>query len=145
MVDAIIDSIRTWLKEENIQYNIREDNESDYHLQFWISRGLQLDVVVKGDKLMVSASIQFSNASVNIFRTESSRFHKLDLELHQQIPRFTFLYADINNTQLVGVKIFKDIWAESLTKTSFFDAPPAVEHSYYIVAVNERELTTLNR
>ena len=69
---------------------------------------------------MVSASIQFSNASVNIFRTESSRFHKLDLELHQQIPRFTFLYADINNTQLVGVKIFKDIWAESLTKTSIF-------------------------
>ena len=47
MVDAIIDSIRTGLKEENIQYNIREDNESDYHLQFWISRGLQLDVVRK--------------------------------------------------------------------------------------------------
>jgi len=43
----------------------------------------------------------------------------LDSLLHQQTANFVFLYSNDELTNLVGVRIFKDIWADSLTKTSF--------------------------
>ena len=50
-----------------------------------------------------------------------------------------FLYSNDELTNLVGVRIFKDIWADSLTKTSFFDTIVAVQHSIYLVMIKERE------
>ena len=68
---------------------------------------------------------------------------ELDLLLRQQTPNFIFLYSNDDNTNLVGVRIFKDIWNDSLTKTSFYDAIVAVQHSIYMVKIKEREWAKL--
>jgi hypothetical protein len=143
MIDGVRDNIRNWLESENIQYNTVQDVENDYHLHFWFSRGLQLDLVLNNDKITISIVKSFSPTTLSVFRTNQHHFNKLDLELHRQNARFSFLYTDTTNRQLAGFRIFKDIWGESLTKTSFFDAAAIVEHSYYIVEINERELATM--
>jgi hypothetical protein len=53
------------------------------------------------------------------------------------------LYSNDELTNLAGVRIFKDIWSDSLTKTSFFDTIIAVQHSIYIVKIKEREWAKL--
>ena len=53
------------------------------------------------------------------------------------------MYSNDDNINLVGVRIFKDIWNDSLTKTSFYDAIVAVQHSIYIVKIKEREWAKL--
>ena len=68
---------------------------------------------------------------------------ELDILLHQQIPNFVFLYSNDELTNLVGVRIFKDIWNDSLTKTSCFVTIVAVQHSVYIVKIKEREWAKL--
>lgn len=144
MVNGARDSIRNWLEEESIQYNLVEDSQNDYHLKFWFSRGLQLHTIFKNHKITVSIDRQFSHAMINSFTTQKPHSHKLDLELHMQNARFVLLHADQANTQLFGMRIFKDIWDDSLTRTSFFDTAATVEHSYYIVEINERELARIN-
>ena len=65
MFNEARDNVGTWLEEENIQQNVVQDNDNDYHLRFWYSRGLQLDTVFKNDKIIISVTKQFSPAIIN--------------------------------------------------------------------------------
>lgn len=144
MINSTRDKIRNWLEEENIQYNVVDDNQSDYHLKFWFSQKVQLHAILKNHRTTVSIDRQFSRTMIHRFSTQQHHWHKLDLELHMQNARFVLLFGDQSNRQLFGVRIFRDIWDDSLTMTSFFDAAMAVEHSFYVVEINERELSTIN-
>lgn len=138
------DKIKTWLKDEDVHYNRIEDNSTDLHITLWFSKEIRLEAIVWNDKLTISSNvIYFSEDIKNLLLVNENYRDELDLLLHQKIPNFVFLYSNDELTNLVGVRIFKDIWADSLTKTSFFDTIVAVQHSVYIVKIKEREWAKL--
>jgi hypothetical protein len=141
---TMADKIKTWLKDEDVHYNKIEDNSTDLHITLWFSKEIRLEAIVWNDKLTISSNvIYFSEDIKNLLLVNENYRDELDLLLHQQIPNFIFLYSNDELTNLVGVRIFKDIWADSLTKTSFFDTIVAVQHSVYIVKIKEREWAKL--
>jgi hypothetical protein len=141
---SIINNIHTWLKDEDIHYNKLEDNTTDVHLTFWFNKEIRLEAIIWNDKLTISSNMMyFSDNIKNLLQVNENNRDELDLLLRQQIPNFIFLYSNDDDTNLVGVRIFKDIWNDSLTKTSFFDAIVAVQHSIYIVKIKEREWAKL--
>ncbi|HKO41145.1 MAG TPA: DUF2299 family protein [Nitrososphaeraceae archaeon] len=136
--------IKTWLKDEDVHYNKIEDNSTDLHITFWFSKDIRLEAIVWNDKLTISSNIMyFSEDLKNLLLVNESYCDELDLLLHQQVANFVFLYSNDELTNLAGVRIFKDIWSDSLTKTSFFDTIVAVQHSIYIVKIKEREWAKL--
>ena len=138
------DKIKTWLKDEDVHYNKIEDNSTDLHITLWFSKDIRLEAIVWYDKLTISSNvIYFSEDIKNLLLVHENYRDELDILLHQQIPNFVFLYSNDELTNLVGVRIFKDIWNDSLTKTSFFDTIVAVQHSVYIVKIKEREWAKL--
>jgi hypothetical protein len=138
------DKIKTWLKDEDVHYNKIEDNSTDLHITLWFSKDIRLEAIVWYDKLTISSNvIYFSEDIKNLLLVHENYRDELDILLHQQIPNFVFLYSNDELTNLVGVRIFKDIWNDSLTKTSFFETIVAVQHSVYIVKIKERELARL--
>ena len=138
------DKIKTWLKDEDVHYNRIEDNSTDLHITLWFSKDIRLEAIVWYDKLTISSNvIYFSEYIKNLFLVHENYRDELDILLHQQIPNFVFLYSNDELTNLVGVRIFKDIWDDSLTKTSFFETIVAVQHSVYIVKIKERECAKL--
>ena len=138
------DKIKTWLKDEDVHYNKIEDNSTDLHITFWFSKDIRLEAIVWNDKLTISSNVMyFSEDLKNLLLVNESYCDELDLLLHQQVPNFVFLYSNDELTNLAGVRIFKDIWSDSLTKTSFFDTIVAVQHSIYIVKIKEREWAKL--
>ena len=138
------DKIKTWLKDEDVHYNKIEDNSTDLHITLWFSKDIRLEAIVWNDKLTISSNVMyFSEDLKNLLLVNESYCDELDLLLHQQVPNFVFLYSNDELTNLVGVRIFKDIWSDSLTKTSFFDTIVAVQHSIYIVKIKEREWAKL--
>ena len=142
--NSIIDKIRTWLREEDIQENKIDDNKNELHITFWHSKDIKLECIVNTDKLTISSSSMiFSDNSKNLFLVNESSRDELDLLLHQQVANFVFLYRNDDLTDLVGIRIFKDIFSESLTKTSFFETILAVQHSIYLVMIKEREWSKL--
>lgn len=138
------DKIKTWLKDEDVHYNRIEDNSTDLHITLWFSKDIRLEGIVWNDKLTISSNVMyFSEDLKNLLLVNESYRDELDLLLHQQVPNFVFLYSNDELTNLVGVRIFKDIWSDSLTKTLFFDTIVAVQHSIYIVKIKEREWAKL--
>ena len=138
------DKIKTWLKDEDVHYNRIEDNSTDLHITLWFSKDIRLEAIVWYDKLTISSNvIYFSEDIKNLLLVHENYRDELDILLHQQIPNFVFLYINDELTNLVGVRIFKDIWDDSLTKTSFFETIVAVQHSVYIVKIKEREWAKL--
>lgn len=138
------DKIKTWLKDEDVHYNRIEDNSTDLHITLWFSKDIRLEAIVWNDKLTISSNVMYFSEDIkNLLLVNESYRDELDLLLHQQVPNFVFLYSNDELTNLVGVRIFKDIWSDSLTKTSFFDTIVAVQHSIYIVKIKEREWTKL--
>jgi hypothetical protein len=138
------DKIKTWLKDEDVHYNRIEDNSTDLHITLWFSKDIRLEAIVWNDKLTISSNVMyFSEDLKNLLLVNESYCDELDLLLHQQVPNFVFLYSNEELTNLAGVRIFKDIWSDSLTKTSFFDTIVAVQHSIYIVKIKEREWSKL--
>jgi hypothetical protein len=140
----IANKIKTWLKDEDVHYNKIEDNSTDLHITLWFSKDIRLEAIVWNDKLTISSNVMyFSEELKNLLLVNESYCDELDLLLHQQIANFVFLYSNDELTNLAGVRIFKDIWSDSLTKTSFFDTIIAVQHSIYIVKIKEREWAKL--
>jgi hypothetical protein len=138
------DKIKIWLKDEDVHYNKIEDNSTDLHITLWFSKDIRLEAIVWNDKLTISSNVMyFSEDLKNLLLVNESYCDELDLLLHQQVPNFVFLYSNDELTNLAGVRIFKDIWSDSLTKTSFFDTIVAVQHSIYIVKIKEREWAKL--
>lgn len=138
------DKIKMWLKDEDVHYNRIEDNSTDLHITLWFSKDIRLEAIVWNDKLTISSNVMyFSEDLKNLLLVNESYCDELDLLLHQQVPNFVFLYSNDELTNLAGVRIFKDIWSDSLTKTSFFDTIVAVQHSIYIVKIKEREWSKL--
>lgn len=138
------DKIKTWLKDEDVHYNRIEDNSTDLHITLWFSKDIRLEGIVWNDKLTISSNVMYFSEDIkNLLLVNESYRDELDLLLHQQVPNFVFLYSNDELTNLVGVRIFKDIWSDSLTKTSFFDTIVAVQHSIYIVKIKEREWAKL--
>jgi hypothetical protein len=140
----IANKIKTWLKDEDVHYNKIEDNSTDLHITLWFSKDIRLEAIVWNDKLTISSNVMyFSEELKNLLLVNESYCDELDLLLHQQVANFVFLYSNDELTNLAGVRIFKDIWSDSLTKTSFFDTIVAVQHSIYIVKIKEREWAKL--
>ena len=138
------DKIKTWLKDEDVHYNRIEDNSTDLHITLWFSKDIRLEAIVWNDKLTISSNVMYFSEDIkNLLLVNESYRDELDLLLHQQVPNFVFLYSNDELTNLVGVRIFKDIWSDSLTKTSFFDTIIGVQHSIYIVKIKEREWAKL--
>ena len=138
------DKIKTWLKDEDVHYNRIEDNSTDLHITLWFSKDIRLEAIVWNDKLTISSNVMYFSEDIkNLLLVNESYRDELDLLLHQQVPNFVFLYSNDELTNLVGVRIFKDIWSDSLTKTSFFETIVAVQHSIYIVKIKEREWAKL--
>lgn len=138
------DKIKTWLKDEDVHYNRIEDNSTDLHITLWFSKDIRLEGIVWNDKLTISSNVMYFSEDIkNLLLVNESYRDELDLLLHQQLPNFVFLYSNDELTNLVGVRIFKDIWSDSLTKTLFFDTIVAVQHSIYIVKIKEREWAKL--
>jgi hypothetical protein len=138
------DKIKTWLKDEDVHYNRIEDNSTDLHITLWFSKDIRLEGIVWNDKLTISSNVMYFSEDIkNLLLVNESYRDELDLLLHQQVPNFVFLYSNDELTNLVGVRIFKDIWSDSLTKTLFFDTIVAVQHSIYIVKIKEREWAKL--
>lgn len=142
---SMVNNIRTWLKDEDIHYNKLEDNTTAVHLTFSINKDIRLEAIVWNDKLTISSNmIYFSDSIKNLLQINENNRDELDLLLRQQTPNFVFLYSDNENSDLIGIRIFKDIWNDSLTKTSFFDAIVAVQHCIYIIKIKEREWAKLD-
>ena len=142
---SMVNNIRTWLKDEDIHYNKLEDNTTAVHLTFSINKDIRLEAIVWNDKLTISSNmIYFSDNIKNLLQINENNRDELDLLLRQQTPNFVFLYSDNENIDLIGIRIFKDIWNDSLTKTSFFDAIVAVQHCIYIIKIKEREWAKLD-
>ena len=142
---SMVNNIRTWLKDEDIHYNKLEDNTTAVHLTFSINKDIRLEAIVWNDKLTISSNmIYFSDNIKNLLQINENNRDELDLLLRQQTPNFVFLYRNDDDTNLAGVRIFKDIWNDSLTKTSFFDAIVAVQHCIYIIKIKEREWAKLD-
>jgi hypothetical protein len=142
---SMVNNIRTWLKDEDIHYNKLEDNTTAVHLTFSINKDIRLEAIVWNDKLTISSNmIYFSDNIKNLLQINENNRDELDLLLRQQTPNFVFLYSDNENSDLIGIRIFKDIWNDSLTKTSFFDAIVAVQHCIYIIKIKEREWAKLD-
>jgi hypothetical protein len=140
----IANKIKMWLKDEDVHYNKIEDNSTDLHITLWFSKDIRLEAIVWNDKLTISSNvIYFSEDLKNLLLVNESYCDELDLLLHQQVANFVFLYSNDELTNLAGVRVFKDIWSDSLTKTSFFDTIVAVQHSIYIVKIKEREWAKL--
>jgi len=140
----IANKIKTWLKDEDVHYNKIEDNSTDLHITLWFSKDIRLEAIVWNDKLTISSNVMyFSEELKNLLLVNEKYCDELDLLLHQQVANFVFLYSNDELTNLAGVRIFKDIWSDSLTKTSFFDTIIAVQHSIYIVKIKEREWAKL--
>jgi len=140
----IADKIKTWLKDEDVHYNKIEDNSTDLHITLWFSKDIRLEAIVWNDKLTISSNVMYFSEDIkNLLLVNESYRDELDLLLHQQVPNFVFLYSNDELTNLVGVRIFKDTWFDSLTKTSFFDTIIAVQHSIYLVKIKEREWAKL--
>jgi hypothetical protein len=140
----IADKIKTWLKDEDVHYNKIEDNSTDLHITLWFSKDIRLEAIVWNDKLTISSNVMYFSEDIkNLLLVNESYRDELDLLLHQQVPNFVFLYSNDELTNLVGVRIFKDTWSDSLTKTSFFDTIVEVQHSIYLVKIKEREWTKL--
>ncbi len=138
------DKIKTWLKDEDVHYNKIEDNSTDLHITLWFSKDIRLEAIVWNDKLTISSNVMYFSEDIkNLLLVNESYRDELDLLLHQQVPNFVFLYSNDELTNLVGVRIFKDTWSDSLTKTSFFDTIVEVQHSIYLVKIKEREWTKL--
>ena len=138
------DKIKTWLKDEDVHYNRIEDNSTDLHITLWFSKDIRLEAIVWNDKLTISSNVMYFSEDIkNLLLVNESYRDELDLLLHQQVPNFVFLYSNDELTNLVGVRIFKDTWSDSLTKTSFFDTIVEVQHSIYLVKIKEREWTKL--
>jgi hypothetical protein len=138
------DKIKTWLKDEDVHYNKIEDNSTDLHITLWFSKDIRLEAIVWNDKLTISSNVMYFSEDIkNLLLVNESYRDELDLLLHQQVPNFVFLYSNDELTNLVGVRIFKDTWSDSLTKTSFFDTIIAVQHSIYLVKIKEREWAKL--
>ncbi|HJU60145.1 MAG TPA: DUF2299 family protein [Nitrososphaeraceae archaeon] len=141
----MVNNIRTWLKDEDIHYNKLEDNTTAVHLTFSINKDIRLEAILWNDKLTISSNmIYFSDSIKNLLQINENNRDELDLLLRQQTPNFVFLYSDNENSDLIGIRIFKDIWNDSLTKTSFFDAIVAVQHCIYIIKIKEREWAKLD-
>jgi hypothetical protein len=136
---SVVDKVQSWLREEGIQFNKLEETNR-YVLSFWPSPGLKLNVEIIIDKVIIGAIMLFAETTKHAFSSNQQYFHDLDLTLHQQTPNFRFVYED---HALLGVTIFKRIWSESLTKTSFFDSISAVEHSAYTVEIKQRQLSIM--
>jgi hypothetical protein len=130
----ITDKVESWLREEEIQFNRTTDQQNDLALTLWPDAALKLSAKIKGERLEVSAFVYLTDK----FSINPQYFNDLDLALHQQSANFQFFYAA--NNQLIGVNISKRIWAESLSKTSFFDSITSVKHSAYIAVIKERQL-----
>jgi hypothetical protein len=140
----IADKIKTWLKDEDVHYNKIEDNSTDLHITLWFSKDIRLEAIVWNDKLTISSNVMYFPEDIkNLLLVNESYRDELDLLLHQQVPNFVFLYSNDELTNLVGVRIFKDTWSDSLTKTSFFDTIVEVQHSIYLVKIKEREWAKL--
>ena len=138
------DKIKTWLKDEDVHYNKIEDNSTDLHITLWFSKDIRLEAIVWNDKLTISSNVMYFSEDIkNLLLVNESYRDELDLLLHQQVPNFVFLYSNDELTNLVGVRIFKDTWSDSLTKTSFFDTIVEVQHSIYLVKIKEREWAKL--
>lgn len=138
------DKIKTWLKDEDVHYNRIEDNSTDLHITLWFSKDIRLEAIVWNDKLTISSNVMYFSEDIkNLLLVNESYRDELDLLLHQQVPNFVFLYSNDELTNLVGVRIFKDTWSDTLTKTSFFDTIIAVQHSIYLVKIKEREWAKL--
>jgi hypothetical protein len=137
---SILDKIQTWLREEEIQENKIDTING---LTFWYNQEFPLLATVNHDKLTILCELRFDDAIRNLLVSNKNYFHELDLSLHQQTPRFIFLYSDDTHTNLVGIRISKDIWADSLSKTSFFDTIVAVEHSIYTVFIKTKQWSIL--
>ena len=136
--------IKMWLKDEDVHYNKIEDNSTDLHITLWFSKDIRLEAIFWNDKLTISSNVMyFSEDLKNLLLVNESYCDELDLLLHQQVANFVFLYSNDELTNLAGVRVFKDIWSDSLTKTSFFDTIVAVQHSIYIVKIKEREWSKL--
>ena len=134
--NSLLDKIQTWLRDEEIQENKIEDNINDFHITFWYSKDIKLEVTVWNDKLTISYQHLF-HENIKQFLSEEN-CNELDLLLHQQIPNFIILLNVINLNEWVGIKIYRDIWSDSLTKTSFFDTIVAVQHSIYTIKIKEK-------
>jgi hypothetical protein len=138
--NSIIDKIRTWLREEDIQENKIDDNKNEFHMTLWYSKNIKLEGIVNRDKLTISSpTMIFADNTKHLFLVNENSHDELDSILHQQNANFVFLYSNNESRDLVGIRIFKDIFSESLTKTSFFDTILAVQHSIYLVMIKERE------
>ena len=138
--NSILDKIRTWLREEDILENKLENKTG---ITLWYNQEFKLQAILKQNKLTISCELGFDDSIKKFLSSNKNYIHELDLSLHQQIPRFIFIYSDKALTNLVGVYIFKDIWSDSLTKTSFFDTIVAIEHSIYIVIIKARQWNML--
>ena len=142
--DKMADKIKTWLKDEDVHYNKIEDNSTDLHITLWFSKDIRLEAIVWNDKLTISSNVMYFSEDIkNLLLVNESYRDELDLLLHQQVPNFVFLYSNYELTNLVVVRIFKDTWSDSLTKTSFFDTIVEVQHSIYLVKIKEREWAKL--
>ena len=139
--NSLLDKIQTWLRDEEIQENKMEDNINDFHITFWYSKDIKLEAIVWNDKLTISYQHLF-HENIKQFLSEEN-CNELDLLLHQQIPNFIILLNVKNLNEWVGIKIYRDIWSDSLTKTSFFDTIVAVQHSIYTIKIKEKQWSML--
>ncbi len=139
--NSILDKVQTWLRDEDIQENKIEDNTNDLHITFWYSKDIKLEATVFNDKLTIYCQ-HFFHENIKQFLSEEN-CNELDLLLHQQIPNFIILLNVKNLNEWVGIKIYRDIWSDSLTKTSFFDTIVAIQHSIYTIKIKEKQWSML--
>ena len=139
--NSLLDKVQTWLRDEEIQENKIDDNINDLHITFWYSKDIKLEAIVWNDKLTISYQHVF-HENIKQFLSEENR-NELDLLLHQQIPNFIILVNVKNLTEWIGIKISRDIWSDSLNKTSFFDTIVAVQHSIYTIKIKEKQWSML--
>lgn len=140
---SIATRIQNWLTEEGLQNNRIDDPQADANISYWSDPQLKMHGLVFKNKVTIVLSVLFRPESMSIVHTSKDRqeqfFKNLNLELYHQ-PCDFYQQFDKDTKEVVGLRIEKRIWEESLTRTSFFDATVLVTHCGYIFAINEQEL-----
>ena len=104
---------------------------------------IRLNLIIKNDNLLITTIMNFTREGVerlSKISTDSRRTFEQDLHLSLSSIEADHEFVYSNKT-FVGVKVYKVIFADGLSKTKFFDTVSAVLHSVGVINIKHIQLT----
>jgi hypothetical protein len=143
--NELIDKIKNWLHEQEYQFNVVQDEAMGLNLSFWPTPQIILNLIIKNDSVLITTIMNFASEGVerpSTISAETIKTFEQDLKL-SLLPieaDFEFVY---DNKIFAGVKVYKAIFSDGLSKTKFFDTVSTVLHSIGVINTKYMQLTVM--